>query len=236
MDRLGTGRRGLAVCLLTVLCALTCAQSAAAKGAYVESRLREVRPSVTGLDLKVTGGDKFLILRNGSTATILVKGYDDEPYLRFLPSKVVQENTRSPSKYVNDDRYGLSPVPAQADSKAPPRWKQVSKDGTYRWFDHRIHLMEKGTPPQVKDASKETKIFDWRVPLTVGNRSGAAVGTLTWKPAASDSGSSAGPIVAIVAAAVLLLGGGALLLSRRRRGPPSATAGPPEDKPVKEVW
>jgi LPXTG-motif cell wall-anchored protein len=235
MDRLGTGRRGLAACLLTALCALVCAQAAGAKSAYVESRLREVRPPVSGLDLRVTGGDKFLILRNGSTATILVKGYDDEPYLRFLPNKVVQENTRSPSKYVNDDRYGLSPVPAQADSKASPRWKQVSRDGTYRWFDHRIHLMEKGTPSQVKDESKQTKIFDWRVPLNVGSRPGAAVGTLTWKPASSDSGSSAGPIVGIAAAVVLLLGGAALLLSRRRRGPPAA-AGPPEEKPVKEVW
>ena len=52
--------------------------------------------------------------------------------------------------------------------RRPPKWQAVSRDGTYRWFDHRIHSMEKGTPPQVKDESMRTKIFDWDVPMTVG--------------------------------------------------------------------
>ena len=119
-----------------------------------------------------------------------MKGYEDEPYLRFLPSRVVEVNTRAPSKYANEDRYALRPVPAQANSDATPKWQPVSRDGSYRWFDHRIHLMEKGKPPQVKDESKRTKIFDWDVPMTVGGRAGqggrhARVGAGNPRPAAS---------------------------------------------------
>ena len=52
----------------------------------------------------------------------------------------------------------------------PPKWQPVSRNGSYRWFDHRIHPMEKGKPPQVKDEGKRTKIFDWDVPMTVGGQ------------------------------------------------------------------
>ena len=60
----------------------------------------------------------------------------------------------------------------------------VSDNGTYRWFDHRTHSMEKGIPPQVKDPSERTKIFDWNVPMEVGGAPVAAIGTLEWVPEA----------------------------------------------------
>jgi len=189
-------------CVLPAVCALLLlASPAAAKDAGVVSELRGTDPSVAGLEIDVSGGDRFLLLRNGSGKEVIVKGYEDEPYLRFLPNRVVEENVRSPSKYANEDRYALRPVPAQASSDAPPRWQTVSRDGRHRWFDHRIHLMEKGTPPQVTDESKRTKIFDWDVPMTVGGQEVKAVGTLEWVPA-SSSGTS--PLVFIgIAAAVL---------------------------------
>ena len=195
----------------------------------------EVRPPVNGLDLQVTGGDKFLILRNGSTATILVKGYDDEPYLRFLPSKVVQENTRSPSKYVNDDRYGLTPVPA------PRRTRRHRRDGS-RCPGRHVQLVRPPHPPDGEGHAAAGEgprqgDQDLRLAGSAERRRppGAAVGTLTWEPAASDSGSSAGPIVAIVGRRrCCCSGGAALLLSRRRRGPPPAPAGPPAEEKARQ--
>jgi hypothetical protein len=150
---------------------------------------------------------------------------------------------RSPSKYANEDRYALTPLPPQANSTATPRWRAVSQDGSYRWFDHRIHSMERGTPPQVKDEDVRTKIFDWRVPMSVGSAQVAAVGTLEWVPADS-SGSSTGLIVALAAAAILLLAALGFLLTRRRRPRPAvATAAPsgepaerPRRKAADEAW
>jgi hypothetical protein len=222
--------------------------TAASAGGRTEeqSRVERLRPAVEGIDLEVVDGDKFLILKNETDKVVLVKGYSDEPYLRFLGDGVVQENRRSPSKYVNDDRFGLTPVPASATPEAAPAWRTVSQDGTYRWFDHRTHSMDKGIPPQVKDPTQRTKIFDWTVPMEVGGAPVTAVGVLEWVPpsaSSSDDGMSAAAIAAIAAGILLLLAALAYLLSRRRRRTvPAVAAGgvapPPEgEKPEeKEAW
>jgi len=230
----------VALCAALAACALTAGPAAAKAG--VKSELRGTKPAVAGLEIQVTGGDKFMLLRNGSGKQVIVKGYEDEPYLRFLPNRVVEENTRAPSKYANEDRYALTPLPPQANSDATPKWRAVSRDGSYRWFDHRIHSMEKGTPPQVKDKDVRTKIFDWSVPMTVNGAQVRVLGTLEWVPEDS-SGTSTGLIAAIGGAALLLLAGLAFALMRRRRARPlSATGGPaneprePRRKAVDEAW
>ena len=110
--------------LLVVLCVLWAALPAHAADAGVVSTLEGVQPPASGLELEVAGGDRFLLLSNSTGKQVVVKGYDDEPYLRFLPSRVVEVNTRSPSKYANEDRYALRPVPPQADSQASPSGRQ----------------------------------------------------------------------------------------------------------------
>ena len=225
-------------CWIAALCALSAfAPPAAAEEAGLVSELRETKPAVSGLELQVSGGDRFLLLENGTGKEVVVMGYEDEPYLRFRPNRVVEENVRSPSKYANADRYALTPLPPQANSGAAPRWRTVSRDGSHRWFDHRIHSMDRGTPPQVKDEGVRTKIFDWSVPMTVGGAQVRALGTLEWVPAES-SGTSAGVVVAIVAGAVLLLAALAYLLVRRRRARPAVAgdAQAPRRKVVDEAW
>jgi hypothetical protein len=206
------------------------------------SELRVVRPAVSGLDTEVTQGDRMLRLRNGTGQTVIVKGYDDEPYLRFLANEVVQVNVRSPSKYTNEDRFALRPVPSTADSGAPPKWQDVARNGTYEWFEHRIHWMERTVPSQVKDRDKRTKVFDWDVPMDVGNRPVHALGTLFWDPGGSDSGFPVGLAIGLGAAA-LAIGAATLLLLRRRTGataPAPSGAAPgapaPKEKEGKEAW
>jgi hypothetical protein len=226
--------RGLPAFAAVLVTLLLGPPSAFSADADVVSELRGTRPAASGLELKVADGDRFLSLRNETGKQVIVKGYEDEPYLRFLPNRVVEENTRSPSKYANEDRYALTPLPPQADSGAAPKWRAVSRDGSYKWFDHRIHSMERGTPPQVKDESVRTKIFDWRVPMTVGSAPVAAVGTLEWVPADS-SGSSTGLIVALSAAAILVLAALAFLLTRRRRARPAMAAGAASPEPAERA-
>ena len=234
IDRRPRRRVILALCAALVMSAgaLGAAPVALGADAAVVSKLEGLQPPASGLDLEVTGGDRFLVLTNGTSKEVVVKGYDDEPYLRFLPSRVVEVNTRAPSKYANEDRYALRPIPAQANSDAPPKWQAVSRDGSYRWFDHRIHLMEKGKPPQVKDEDQRTKIFDWDVPMTVGGQPVKAVGTLEWVP---ESSSGASPLLFVGLGALGLLAGAGVvaLMRRRRRDRPAAPGGP---KPAEEAW
>ena len=225
--------RGMAaLAALLAIALLMAPTTASAADAGLVSELRGTRPPVSGLDLEVSGGDRFLVLRNETGKQVVVMGYEDEPYLRFLPNKVVEENTRSPSKYANEDRYALTPLPPQANSDSPPKWKRVSEDGSYRWFDHRIHSMEKGTPPQVKDEGTRTKIFDWRVPMTIGTAQVNALGTLEWVPEESSS-SSTGLLIGLAAAGAIALAALAFLLGRRRG---QTTAKSPGPRTADEAW
>jgi hypothetical protein len=230
-------RRGLFHLLALFACLAACpAGVAVAKeqsNEHLVSELRGLRPQTPGLDMKVIERDRFLQLDNKTSGTVLVIGYDKEPYLRFKPDGQVEVNTRSPSKYVNEDRFGKRPVPATADSSAPPRWESVASNGTYRWFDHRIHYMAPGVPEEVKDTAQKTKVFDWTVPLEANGTPVRAVGTLNWEPNQDDSGgSSALPFILGGVALIAIVAGLALLLRRRRRAPAPATP----EAPSKEAW
>ena len=184
---------------------------------HYRSSVRAVVPAVPGLAVRVLNYDDRLEMSNRTGRAIEIPGYDHEPYLRITGGGRVEVNRRSPSYYVNSERYGLAAPPPQADSKAPPQWQTVSNTGRYEWHDHRIHYMSKATPPRVTDEGKRTKVFDWKVPMTVDGRRGAIRGDLYWQPASSSSA----PTGAIVAFAIFVLVTGAFMaivtLRRRRR-------------------
>jgi hypothetical protein len=206
-------RRALA---LGVAAALLFAQAAAAHQGNPNYRsiVDSVTPAVKGLTLHVLNYDDRFELTNHSGQTVTVQGYDGEPYARVLADGTVELNKRSPAYYLNDDRYADVKVPAIADPKAPPQWSVVDKTGTVQWHDHRMHWMSKSMPPQVKDKSKRTKVFDYAVPLSVGGQPGAIRGTLFWQPGAGG-GVPVGMIVGLVA--LVLVGLGAVVVVRRRR-------------------
>ena len=145
-----------------------------------------------------------LVVREGHEVTIY--GYEGEPFARILRDGTVQKNQRSPATYLNADRYAEAPVPKSADPKAPPLWETVDDSGTLRWHDHRMHYMATGTPPQVKDESKRTKVFDYEIPLRIDGREGAVEGTLFWVGPADTSKTP------------FLIAGVAIVAARRRGG------------------
>jgi hypothetical protein len=177
------------------------------------STISAVRPAVPGLGIEVLNYDDRLLLTNRSGKTVLVRGYDGEPYVRVQSEGAVEVNKRAPTYYLNEDRYAKVNVPPQASDKAPPQWQVVAKNGRYEWHDHRIHWMAKSVPPQVKDKDEETRIFDWRVPLVVGAKPARITGTLTWEP--EDSGVPPAALIGLggLAAVSLLL----FVVSRRIR-------------------
>ena len=125
-----------------------------------------------GLSLEVLEFADRLLLTNHTGKTVTIYGYQGEPYARVLANGTAEQNTRSPATYLNTSFYGNVTVPASASPSAPPHWVVVDRTGQFEWHDHRIHWMSPLTPPQVKDKSKRTLIFDWQVPIRVGDADG----------------------------------------------------------------
>ena len=136
------------------------------------SEITGIDPATDGLDVEVLNFDDSLRLTNDSGETVTVFGYEDEPYARIEPDGTVEVNENSPAYYLNEDRFAEADVPANADPEAEPDWEQVDTTGEFSWHDHRSHYMAQGTPPQVKDESAETKVFDYAIPIEVGGSAG----------------------------------------------------------------
>lgn len=167
-----------------------------------------------GLQVTVQNFDDNVQLVNRTGETVVVEGYEGEPYLRFSPDGLVEVNLNSPAYYLNEDRLGDVSLPDRANADAEPDWSQVNDSGTYSWHDHRSHYMSDGVPPQVSDESAVTKIFDYVIPVTVGGSPVSVAGTLTW--VGSDSSV---PAAALIALGALLLAAvaGALVVRHRRQ-------------------
>jgi hypothetical protein len=217
-------RIGSAVLVAAIMLALAPAALAHQGNPNFRSEVRSLTPAIDGIDVQVVNFDDSLQLTNRSGRTVIVKGYRGEPYVRIAADGTVAVNHRSPSYYLNDDRYaeGVT-VPRDATPKAIPDWQTVDRTGQFAWHDHRIHWMARSLPPQVKDEGRRTKIFDWKVPLRIGDRPADVAGSLLW---VGKTGGGFPVGAAISLAAVALAGAGLVFVVRRRR----------RAAPVKEAW
>ena len=148
-----------------------------------ETVVEQVRPA--GVDIRVRSIDlsSQMELRNDTGRTVVILGYEGEPYLR-LGADGVFTNRRSPATYLNATRDGGTPVPQEAVADADPVWDKVSGGDTARWHDHRAHWMASDDPPAVREdpGRRHVVIPDWEIPFTVDGAPGVITGDLTWSP------------------------------------------------------
>jgi len=188
------------------------------------STVSAVLPNVLGVSANVTGGDARLRVSNYSGKTVLILGYENEPYLRF-DSRGVWANMRSPAVYLNRSRRSRGLHPGVADAGATPRWRRVAAGASYEWYDHRIHWNKTTPPPGVRlHPERVRRVFSWRVPARVEGRPFAITGLLGYTPPASSKGRDLAFGV-VAGASLLVLALAALFGVRargRRRGPSSS--------------
>ncbi len=186
------------------------------------SAVVSVTPDTPGLSVSVRDGDDRLLLVNDTDETVVILGYQGEPYLEFRTDSVFQ-NTRSPATYVNDDRYGKVELPATADPKSAPEWQEVSPRSSFEWHDHRIHWMSETLPPKVAAAPDTAQhVFDWTVPGRLGGAPLVIAGTLDYAPPPGQEF----PKLLLLPLALLAVGGAAAVWLRRRRSRPPQATGP----------
>ena len=220
--------RPLAV-LTFALAALVGAQEAAAHGnggapLGYRSTVTGLEPDVAGVSLEVLDADDRLLLVNESGQTVVVLGYDGEPYLKVTPEAAFH-NIRSAAVYLNEDRYADVDLPPIVDSSASPEWRQIADEPRAEWHDHRIHWMSTVAPPAVQeDPDSAHRILDWQVPLEVDGRPVMATGALDYSP--PDEGGFS-PILLVPPALIVLAGGVFWWLRRRPEGGDDPATGAP---------
>jgi hypothetical protein len=157
-----------------------------------------IDPDVDGISLAVIGGDSFVELTVDPGVEVMVLGYRGEDYLRFDADGTVHQNERSPSRWLNDDRFGDGTIPPEATPDAEPDWTQVSDDGQFAWHDHRSHWMNEARPPA---AGPGDVILEAVIPMIVNGTSVEVAVRSTWL----EGPTMAAP-VAVGAVAALALG------------------------------
>jgi hypothetical protein len=176
-------KAALVVCLAALAVAQPPASAHRGTGGkgYV-STFSAVVPNVLGLSVAVLGGDDRLRLSNYSDKTVVILGYEREPYLRFGESDV-WVNARSPAAYLSRFRYPRGLDPATADASAAPAWRRVRTEATFEWHDHRIHWTSKDPPDAVRRHPDQTHlIFNWSVPGRADGVPFAITGFLGYVP------------------------------------------------------
>ena len=199
------------------------------------SIVNAVTPALPGVKVQVLGSDSFMQLTSTAKQAVTVYGYDGEPYLRLLPDGTVQRNRLSPATYLNEDRFGGTPVPKFANADAAPQWVTVDHSGKLIWHDHRMHWMAKTVPSIVKDKAKRTKVFNYKITVGEGSQKAQIRGTLFWQGVPKGFQGWAYVSIGVLA----LLGLAFVVVVRRRRGPgdPGAPDAPdPTAKPATEAW
>jgi hypothetical protein len=165
-----------------VFLALT-AQPAAAHGdsnRYV-TVVTDVQPAVAGLTVSAAPDGSYLIMTNRSDRTVIVLGYEHEPYLKITQDGVWR-NKLSPATYLNAALVGDMPEEVNAD--ATPLWRQISGSSSYRFHDHRVDWMGNGRPRVVSQKPNEPHLIkNWTVDLLVDETPVTIQGTLSWSPA-----------------------------------------------------
>lgn len=207
-----------------LLAALVLAPAAAAHGGGAASKLflsevTAVEPAVSGLTAVVLGRDDQVEIDNRTGKTLVVLGYENEPYLMFS-TRGVSVNLHSPANYLNSDRFARVSLPADARAKLAPKWDLLTLGRRWSWHDHRIHWMSTILPPAAQAAPGKTHlVFVWKIPVRVeGAGTSQIVGRLDYIP--PQGGTDLGLIVGIalpVGIVLLAAAGVGILLPRRRR-------------------
>lgn len=198
-------KRSLGVGLACVVLLLVGSPAAAADPpgpTDFQSEVVSIDPPATGIEVEIIGGDSFVLLRVvGNPGVVDVVGYRGEPYLRFLPDGTVEENQRSPSKYLNEERYG-NQLPPTADAAGEPDWRVVADDGVFAWHDHRTHWMNPQPPPGLGPGDR---VAEGVVPLLVDGVEVDVTVVSVWQDPPSRAPVATGISVGIALALVVWL-------------------------------
>ncbi len=119
-----------------------------------------------------------LLLRVTTAESVLVRGRDGEPFVRYA-GQGVEVNLASRT-YVEDRQ-------ARGELAGPPavdaRWK-VLGGTTYSWLDARLRYEQDAPQDDVRSSGEARTLRRWSVPVEIDGARAQLVGTISWVPVA----------------------------------------------------
>lgn len=115
-----------------------------------------------------------VFIANRGNASFTVLGIEGEPFVRFVPGKVLV-NRRSPTWRIAAPSD--SPI-GHEESGDGPKWAVASTTGGFGWRDARA--FHKGDPPA--DRSKPGVVGEWSIPVDVEGERTEIRGSTEWLP------------------------------------------------------
>jgi uncharacterized membrane protein (UPF0136 family) len=188
IDRMARVVRILALALSALVITATPASADAAGPSDFRSEVTGIVPEADGVTAEIRGGDSFLEVTVDEGRTVIVEGYQGEPYLRFQPDGTVERNRLSTATYLNDDREGKVSIPASVTAAGPdaePEWEQIADGGTYAWHDHRVHWMDDSSPSIGRGETVPGAYDPWKVPIVVDGAPAEVQGILVYEETVS---------------------------------------------------
>jgi hypothetical protein len=186
---------------------------ASAHGSGSHGYVSKITRIVNGNGITAAAGEEGEIrLSTPPGKTVIVFGYQHEPYLKFEHARVYA-NTSSPTLYANREEA----APPAASAAARPQWVDQAIEGrVFAWHDRRIHWVGQERPAPVREnPHARHHIRDWTVDGTVDGERFAVQGSRDW--AAEKRGPGYVWISYVFVAGFVLYVGYALISSRLKK-------------------
>ena len=137
---------------------------------------------VEGVTLAVLQGRvPGLFLENDTEQTVIVRGADGEPFLRF-DERGVAANRHSPSWLAARRAEGDDLSRELIDPTLPPDWQRISEVPRFGWIEPRTAYPDEEPPEDVIAAGDPVTLLEWEIPLEVDGQAVAVAGRTRWEP------------------------------------------------------
>ena len=188
IHRMARVLRTLALAFAVILITAAPAAADSAGPSDFRSEVTGIVPDVDGVTAEIRGGDSFLEVTVDEGHTVIIQGYQGEPYLRFQPDGTVERNRLSTATYLNNSRKGKTAIPASVTAAGPdaePQWETIGDGGTYAWHDHRVHWMDDSSPSVARGETVPGAYDPWKVPIVVDGAPAEVQGILVYENSVS---------------------------------------------------
>jgi hypothetical protein len=147
------------------------------------SAITSVSPRLTGVSVHLLDLGRKVEVVNRTSQTLLILGYQNEPYLRVGPAGTFV-NQASPTFYLNKlpSTVTSSVVPKQFSARATPVWYRTGHGQRVTWSDRRTR-QEGPDPTAVKNnLTRRVIISTWTIAMAHASAPLTVSGSITYVP------------------------------------------------------